>query len=64
VNLVVRPRNISILEGGIGEVCVEFAEGQIPAERVVTLSVSESSSMPLAIALIIILCNRYNISTN
>ena len=31
------------------EVCVEFTEGQIPAERVVMISVSETSSMSLLI---------------
>ena len=45
VDLVVRPSDLSITEGGVMEVCVEFAEGQIPAERVVMLSVSETSSM-------------------
>ena len=47
MNLVVRPRDVNITEGGVREICVEFAEGQIPSERVVMLSVSESSSMSL-----------------
>ena len=42
-----RPGDVNITEGGVMEVCVEFAEGQIPAERVVMLSVSETSSMSL-----------------
>ena len=45
VDLVVRPSDLNIAEGGVMEICVEFAEGQIPAERVVMLSVSETSSM-------------------
>ena len=40
-----RPSDLNIAEGGVMEICVEFAEGQIPAERVVMLSVSETSSM-------------------
>ena len=42
-----RPRDLKIAEGGMMEICVEFAEGQIPAERVVMLSISETSSMSL-----------------
>ena len=53
MDLVVRPSDLNITEGGVMEVCVEFAEGQIPAERVVMLSVSETSSM----SLLIIYCN-------
>ena len=41
------PREVNITEGDVTEICVEFAEGQIPAKRVVMLSVSESSSMSL-----------------
>ena len=37
-----RPSDLNITEGGVMEVCVEFAEGQIPAERVVILTVSEN----------------------
>jgi hypothetical protein len=47
VDLVVRPTDLNITEGGVMEVCVEFAEGQIPAERLVILTVSETSSMSL-----------------
>ena len=46
VDLVVLPSDVNIIEGEMKEICVEFAEGQIPAERIVMLSVSESSSMP------------------
>ena len=42
-----RPRDLNIAEGVVMEICVEFAEEQIPAERVVMLSVSETSSMSL-----------------
>lgn len=52
VNLVVSPQNVNIMEGEIGEICVEFTQGQILAERAVTFSVSESSSMPLKIKLL------------
>jgi hypothetical protein len=45
VDLVVRPSDLNITEGDVMEVCVEFAEGQIPAERLVTLYVSETSGM-------------------
>ena len=45
VNFVVLVREVNMTEGEVREICVEFAEGQIPAERVVMLSVSESSSM-------------------
>lgn len=45
--LVLTLRDVSITEGDMREICVEFAEGQIPAERIVMLSVSESSSMSL-----------------
>ena len=44
-----RPSDLSITEGDVMEVCVEFTEGQIPAERVVMISVSETSSMSLLI---------------
>ena len=44
---MVRPSDLNITEGGMTEVCVEFAEGQIPAERVVMIFVSETSSMSL-----------------
>ena len=44
-----RPGDLSITEGGMMEVCVEFTEGQIPAERVVMISVSETFSMSLLI---------------
>ena len=45
MNLVVRPNNVNITEGDdMMKICVEFAEGQIPAERAVMLSVSETSS--------------------
>ena len=37
-----RPSDLNITEGGVMEVCVELAEGQIPAERVVILTVSEN----------------------
>ena len=37
-----RPSDLNLMEGGVMEVCVEFAEGQIPAERVVILTVSEN----------------------
>ena len=47
VDLVVRPGDLNITEGGVIEVCVELTERQIPAERVVMLSVSETSSMSL-----------------
>ncbi len=49
VDVVVRPNDLNITEGGVMEVCVEFAEGQIPAERVVMLSVSETSSMFISV---------------
>ena len=42
-----RPSDLNLMEGGVMEVCVEFAEGEIPAERVVMISVSETSSMSL-----------------
>ena len=42
-----RPSDLNLMEGDMMEVCVEFAEGQIPAERVVNLTVSETSSMSL-----------------
>ena len=45
VNLVVRPSEVNIAEGSVMEICVELAEGQIPAERVIMLSVSETFSM-------------------
>ena len=38
---------MNITEGGVMEICVEFAEGQIPAERVVMFYISESSSTSL-----------------
>ena len=45
VNLVVQPNNVNITESDdMMKICVEFAEGQIPAERAVMLSVSETSS--------------------
>ena len=45
VNLVVRPNDVNITEGDdMMKICVEFVEGQIPAERAVMLSVSETSS--------------------
>ena len=47
MSLVVRPSDVDVTEGGVREICVEFTEGQIPAERVVMLSVYESSSMSL-----------------
>lgn len=45
VDLVVRPSEVSITEGDAVEICVEFAEGQMPVERIVALSVSESFGM-------------------
>ena len=45
VNLVVRPSDVNIAEGSVVEICVELAEGQILAERVIMLSVSETFSM-------------------
>ena len=42
MDLVVRPTDLNLMEGDVTEVCVEFAEGQIPAERVVILTVSEN----------------------
>jgi hypothetical protein len=45
VDLIVRPSDLNITEGGVMEVCVEFAEGQILADRAVMLSVSEVSGM-------------------
>ena len=47
VDLVVIPSNVNISEGEVREICVEFAQGQIPAERTVMLSVSVASSMSL-----------------
>ena len=41
------PRDVSTTEGTMTEICVEFAAGWILVERVVMLSVSESSSMSL-----------------
>ena len=40
-----RPSEVNVTEGGVVEICVEFAEGQIPAERIVRFSVTESPSM-------------------
>ena len=47
MDLVVRPSDLNLMEGDVMEVCVEFAKGQIPAERMVILTVSETSSMSL-----------------
>ena len=40
-----RPNEVNVTEGGVVEICVEFAEGQMPAERLVTLFVAETPSM-------------------
>lgn len=42
-----RPNDLNITESNVMQVCVEFIEEQIPAERMVMLSVSETSSMSL-----------------
>lgn len=40
-----RPSEVNVTEGGVVEICVEFAEGQMAAERLVTLFVAEAPSM-------------------
>ena len=45
MDLIVEPRNVNLTEGGSVEICVEFAQGQILAERMVTFSASEPPSM-------------------
>ena len=41
------PREVSITEGDVTEICVEYML-PIPAERAIMLSISESSSMSLS----------------
>ena len=45
MNLVVRPSDVSITEDDVLEICVELAEGQIPAERAIILLAFEDFGM-------------------